>query len=111
MEKWDGPVKRLESGFAKGKILLPLGSDAAGNWPVLALIPSEDGWRMLEQACGAEYIRNRKIILVICLYQLLDRTEVWVLQQTWDDEGYARNNWVAALKRGSTAPSPCERAD
>ena len=111
LEKWDGPVKRLQSGPAKGKVLLPLGRTREGNWPVLALHLTENGWIMLEQACGAEYLRGRKVILIICLYQLLDRTEVWVLQQTWDDEGYAYNNWLTGLRRGSTSSSSYERTD
>ena len=44
-------------------------------------------------------MRERKVIFLICLYQLVDKSEVWCLHQTWDAEGYALNNQEAEARR------------
>ena len=105
LESWDGPVKFLRNGPAKGKTLLPLGRSSSGNWPVLHVALTLDGWAMIDAACDWERVRTRKIILVICLYQLLDKSEIWCIQQTWDAEGYHLNNYQMGLQKAQRQPA------
>ena len=54
---------------------------------------------MIDGQCDWPTVRGRKVIFIICLYQLLDKSEIWCLHQTWDDEGYEANNAAAARLR------------
>ena len=99
LESWDGPIKFMKSGRAVHKVLLPLGRSVAGNWPVLRLVLTEEGWAILDAVSNWDLMRARKIIIIICLYQLLDKSEAWCIGQTWDAEGYHANNEQMRLRK------------
>ena len=101
LESWDGPVQRINAGPQAGKILLPLGRDTQGQWPVLEIAFTQLGWQMIDSACDWPTVKGRKVIFIICLYQLLDKSEIWCLHQTWDAAGYKANNDHAAQLRAA----------
>ena len=71
---------------------------------MLATQPNELGWQMLCEHCDWQMMRDRKCIFLICLYQLIDKSEVWCLHQTWDEEGYKMNNDAAKQMRDAYQP-------